>query len=144
MDVVGDWCSTWGMRLNVDKCKVMHIGRSNPKENYSMTDTSGNVLSIEKTRLERDLGVNVSDDLKWSGHVNRTVAKANRILDMLKRTFESRDPELWKDLYVFLVRPHLKYAVQAWNPHLQGSIERIERVKRRATIIPFGFDKLEY
>ena len=94
-----------------------------------MTDTSGNELSIEKTRLERDLGVNVSDDLKWSRHVNRTVAKANRILGMLKRTFESRDPELWKDLYVSLVRPHLEYAVQAWNPHLQGDIERIERVQ---------------
>jgi hypothetical protein len=86
----------------------------------------------------------VSDDLKWSGHVNRRVAKANRILGMLKRTFESRDPELWKDLYVSLVRPHLEYAVQAWNPHLQGDIERIERVQRRATRIPFGFDKLEY
>ena len=50
--------------------------------------------------------VNVSDDLKWNGHVNRMVAKANRILGMLKRTFESRDPGLWKDLYVSLVRPH--------------------------------------
>ena len=47
--------------------------------------------------------MNVSDDLKWSGHVNRMEAKANRILGMLKRTFKSRDPGLWKDLYASLV-----------------------------------------
>ena len=49
----------------------------------------------------------MSDDLKWGGHLNRMVAKANRILGMLKRTFESSDPGLWKDMYVSLVRPHL-------------------------------------
>ena len=41
-----------------------------------------------------DLAVNESDDLKWSGHVGRMVAKANMILGMLKRTFESREPGL--------------------------------------------------
>ena len=48
------------------------------------------------------------------------------ILGMLKRTFDSR--ELWKDLYVSLEKPQLEYALQAWNPHLQGYIEKIERV----------------
>ena len=37
--------------------------------------------------------------------------KANRILGILK--FESRDPKLWKDLYISLVTLHLEYAVQA-------------------------------
>ena len=47
------------------------------------------------------------------------VAEANRTLGMLKRTFESRDSVLWKDKYICLVRPHLEYDVQAWNPHLK-------------------------
>ena len=34
--------------------------------------------------------------------------------------------------------------MQAWNPHLQGDIDKIERVQRRATRIPTGFEKLEY
>jgi len=76
--------------------------------------------------------------------VDTMVGKPNKTLGMLKRTFENREPGLWKDLYVSLVRPHLEYAVQAWNPHLQGDIDKIERVQRRATRIPTGFDKLEY
>ena len=42
---------------------------------------------------------------------------------MLKRMFENRDPWLWKDLYVSLVRSD--YVVQVWNPHLQGDINKI-------------------
>ena len=37
---VGEWCRTWGMRLNVKKCKVIHFGKSYPKE--VMTDSAGN------------------------------------------------------------------------------------------------------
>ena len=59
----------------------------------------------------------------------------NKKLGMLKRTFESMDPKLWKKLYVSLVRP---YAVQAWNPHLQ-EIDKIESVQKKANRIPLGF-----
>ena len=43
---------------------------------------------------------------------------------MLKRTFKSRETKLWKDLYVYRVRTHLEYVVQACNPHLQGHIDK--------------------
>ena len=47
----------------------------------------------------------ISNDLKWKKHVNRMVGKVNRILRMLKKTFESSHPELWKEFYVAQVRP---------------------------------------
>ena len=46
LDEVDYWCQTWGMKLNVEKCKVMHFGKSNLKANYYMTDYSGNELYI--------------------------------------------------------------------------------------------------
>ena len=58
------WCRTWGMMLNVEKYKVIHFRKSNLKANYYMTDSSGNELNIEKTRLERDFGVIVANDQK--------------------------------------------------------------------------------
>ena len=47
-------------------------------------------------------------------------------------------------LYFSIVRPHLKYAVKAWNSHLEGDIEKLEIVQRKTTRIPIGFDKLQY
>ena len=107
------------MRLNVEKCKVMHFGKSNSKAVYCMTDDSGYKREVDKTNLERDLGVIVANDLKWSEHVNRMVRKTNMILGMLKRTFKSRDTKLWKELYISLVRAHLEYAVKECYPHLK-------------------------
>ena len=52
------------MRLNVEKCKVMHFGKSNPKEVYCLTDSAGNENDIEETNLERGLGVIDGSDIK--------------------------------------------------------------------------------
>ena len=50
LHMVGIWCKTWGMRLNVEKCKVMHFNKSNPKAVYSMMDDVSNksyILGLE-------------------------------------------------------------------------------------------------
>ena len=63
---------------------------------------------------------------------------------MLKKTFVSRDSKIWKKLYVFLVRPHFEYAVQAWCPYLVMNIEAIEKAQRRASKIPKELYGLDY
>ena len=52
---VGEWCRIWGMRLDVEKCKVMHFGKSNAV--YYMSDDVFNEKDIEETNLEKDSGV---------------------------------------------------------------------------------------
>ena len=39
IDRIVEWCDRWLMKLNIDKCKVMHIGHKNPKIMYYMKDT---------------------------------------------------------------------------------------------------------
>ena len=78
------------------------------------------------------MGVIVTEDLNWKEHISMIVNRANKILGMLKRAFICRDPFLWKDLYVSLVRPHLENDVQAWSPFLEDDIKKIEKVQERA------------
>ena len=56
---------------------------------------------------------------------------------MFRKTFISRDSQLWKRLYTSLVRLHLEYAVQVWNPYLEGDISSIENFQERAIRIPY-------
>ena len=77
-------------------------------------------------------------------HVDMIASKANRVLGMLAKTFTSRDTDLWKMLYISLVRPHLEFASSIWNPHLKRDIQTLENVQRRASKIPSELKALPY
>ena len=51
-----NWAKTWQMSFNYEKCKVMHFGRKNTENEYSM-DLGESIIphKIEKTLVERDL-----------------------------------------------------------------------------------------
>ena len=93
---------------------------------------------------ERDLGVAIDNHLNFKLHISQTVSQANRLLGMIRRSFEYLDQETFLYLYKGLIRPKLEYAQAVWNPHLQGNIYAIEAVQRRATKLIPGFSNLEY
>ena len=130
------WTNTWLMRLNVSKCKVMHLGKRNSQHNYLMSSNYGGKLSIliEKTKEEKDLGVLISNNLKFTGQANKAASEANKKLGILKKTFRFRGTGLWKKLYTTYVRPHLEFAILVWNPYHKGDIKILERVQHKATI----------
>ena len=134
------------MRLNIGKCKVMYLGGpESERAEYTIEDlVLGLRVPLEKSNCEKDLGILISDDLRWNNHIKTIAAKANRVLGMLLKTFTSRDMNLWKLLYVSLVRPHLEFASTVWNPYLVGEFETLEKVQRRATRISPEMRSLEY
>jgi ribonucleases P/MRP protein subunit RPP40 len=136
LDRVVNWSRLWLVRLNDHKCHVMHLGKNNNHHDYWM-ETSGGRTKLNVTNSEKDLGVIVSDDLKWEAQCSRVASKGNRMLGILRRSFASRDTDLWKKLYITYVRPLLEFAVPVWSPYLEGDIATIEKVQRRATRIPF-------
>ena len=50
---------------------------------------------------------------------------------MLVKNFNCRDVDLWKLLYISLIRPNLEFASSVWNPYLQGDISILKKVQRR-------------
>ena len=63
LDSLTRWSSTWLLKLNASKCKVMHIGHSFGTV-YHMMDDSGNSTTIQQIAEEKDLGVHLTEDLK--------------------------------------------------------------------------------
>ncbi|XP_070550378.1 aqualysin-1-like [Ptychodera flava] len=53
------WSKDWQMSFNVDKCKVMHVGSTNPQYNYTM-----NNIALTPVEEEKDLGVLIHNSMK--------------------------------------------------------------------------------
>ena len=48
-------------------------------------------MTLKKTIREKDLGVNVDNKLRFSNHTEIQVNKANRILHLIKRSYDILD-----------------------------------------------------
>ncbi|CAM5132666.1 unnamed protein product [Eretmochelys imbricata] len=136
---LSDWATKWQMKFNVDKYKVMHIGKNNP--NYTYTMMGANLVT---TNQERDLRVIMDSSLKMSMQCAAAVKKANRMLRIIKKGIENKLENILLPLYKSMVRPHLEYCVQMWSPHLKKDILALEKVQRRATKMIRGLEWIPY
>jgi len=95
----------WLLRLNIEKCKVMHIG-NHFNSSYCLHGGC-NTSERASTHTERDLRVCVTNDLKWAELCGKAAAKASSILGLIRRHFRHTDCQSFQILYKTYVRPHL-------------------------------------
>ena len=126
LDTLCSWAETWNMRFNVDKCHVVHVGRSNKKFGYFM-----NGVQLTESEEERDIGVIINNKLKPSAQCERAARTAKGVLGQILRAFSYRDRTILPRLYAQYVRPHLEFGVQAWAPWQRADIDILEEVQKK-------------
>ena len=117
MDKICNSLKNWSTVLNADKCKVLHLGRTNSKFEYEIVSQSGERQPLAKSSCEKDLGIFIKQDMKWDVQVRHCTAKANRMLAMIRKSFKFLNKHNTTLLYKSLVRPHLEYAISSWSPY---------------------------
>ncbi|GAB0188162.1 cAMP-dependent protein kinase inhibitor alpha [Grus japonensis] len=105
------WACVNLMMFNKAKCKVLHVGRGNPKHSYRLGGEW-----IESSPEEKDLGMLVDEKLNMTWQCALAAQKANRVLGCIKRSVTSRSREVILPLHSALVRPHLEHCIQLWGP----------------------------
>ena len=134
-----EWTKVWKLKFNPLKSHVIHIGRTNQSYLYHLDNYLLPVVTTEK-----DLGVQISYDLKAAENVAYQVKKANKMLGIIRRTFSYINEESFNLLYKTYVRPHLEYGQQACYPYLSKDIDMVEKVQRRATKLVRSLENLSY
>ena len=67
-------------------------------------------------------------NMKVSEQCRIAASKGNQVLGMIRRNITYKEKSLIVPLYKTIVRPHLEYCIQAWNPHLRKAIDMLEKI----------------
>ena len=132
------WTEDWLLKLNVQKCKVLqlHNTNKNPDTSKYYMKLNDEPHQLEVTHLERDLGVNIDENLTFEHHIYEAVKKANRMVGILKYNFKDFNYTSFSLMYKSLVMSHLEYAQTVWSPFKLKYITMLEKVQRATKILP--------
>ena len=89
--------------------------------------------NIPVTSVVKDLGLYITDDLKWTTYINKILLKSNHMSYIILNSFQSRIPSLYVSLYKTYVRPIVEYNVSIWSPQLVTEIRLVESVQKSFT-----------
>ena len=127
INTVADWVSANYSTFNSSKCKYKLVSR---KRQPSLPPTlTLNGCTLEEVECFKYLGLLLSSesDMSWSPHIESTCSKAKKILGLLYRRFYGNtDGAALVQLYQFLVRPHMEYASEVWDPYIQKNRNKLE------------------
>ena len=126
------WISVWGICFiyrNVDR--AMNWRRVCSEIQPGQLDTlDGHIL--QQVKNNPYLGLQISEDLKWTTHITNVAKKANSTLGFLRRNLRFCPKECKKTAYISLVRSTIEYGAIVWDPDTTSDINKLERIQRRA------------
>ena len=102
------------MSFNEDKCSVLHLERSNPKQQHRL-GTDG----LRSSSAARDLGMVAGSELKASQRCVLAGKVVSSHLGYTSYSTVSKSRNLAISVYLALSRPHLEYCNQFWSPQLE-------------------------
>ncbi len=131
-----NWSSTSDLKFNLKKCTGIRFSR---KRLIESPEYSLNHQQIPLRSSQKDLGIIITNNLKWSTRISNIVSKANQMLGFLRRNCTHlTDTKCRRLLYLALVRAHLCYGSELWAPQSTSKdLLRIEGVHDERPNISF-------
>jgi len=136
-----EWLCINRLSLNVDKTCYMLMSDMSNFGNIEL-NVAGDVLSrVDQTKF---LGIIIDERLSFNAHANMVCRSISRSIGILRRV-ETLIPFTSKrSLYYALIYSRVSYGVIAWGLSRQASVDRIERLLRRAQYYVSGVERGNY
>ena len=131
LKIIEYWSKNWNLYLQPKKSEHLPFIFSNTR--ITSPNFTINNSIIPQTKTVKDLGITLSQNLKWAPYISNILSRANIIAYNIIRSFTNSNISLYSNLYKTYIRPIIEYNTVIWNPHQLTDIRRIESFQRRFT-----------
>ena len=143
LQCVEKWCHENSMFINSDKTKCMVIG-TRQRLRLNQADP---VLTIEnnilqKSSIEKLLGVRIDYNLSWTGHINYACSSLSSRLYLLFKIKKFLNIDLRKLFYNGYILPLIDYCCIIWSGCAKNELVRIIKLQKRAARLILDADPL--
>ena len=116
LNLIQNWTQAWQLKIQPSKseCISFHLARTHQLLRVHDYNIDNN--SFARCNVVKDLGLCITDNLKWSSYIQKVHYKSNYLSHTILKTFSSGQAELFIHLYKTYIRPLLEYNVSIWNP----------------------------
>ena len=143
IDRLVEWSNTWLLKFNSSKCKVLHIGKKNPKYSYNIREEN-TLQKLEESTCEKDLGIMVDPLLHFDTHVTGIVKRARSLSGLIHKTICFKNKDIMVPIFKSIIRPTLEYGNVVWHPSNKKYIDLIEGIQKHFTRCIVGMGGLDY
>ena len=130
IDEIFNWSEENNMEFN--NKKFYHVRYSNKASDIS-NSYKINDMTIKTVSEIKDLGIIMSNDMRFKTEIEKSVNKARQKMGLILRTFRTRDQNIMLMLYKAIIRPHLEYGTILAYPTTIKESSRMEGVQRTFT-----------
>ena len=124
LNAVYSWAVDNNMVFNNDKFELLRYNTSAVQVPFQYIDCD-NEFILEKDSV-KDLGVLMTNNGKFSSHIQNVCSSMKKMSGWILRTFKSRSKLVMLTTWKSLVLPLHDYCSQLWNPSKPGEIQSLE------------------
>ena len=119
-----EWSRLNNKSFNSEKFEGQSYGQEDD-QHYKAPDQT----TISQKNVLKDLGIYMTEDIRFAHHIKTTAAKGQRMSNWILRTLKTRQTNHMKTLLKSLVRTQLEYCSVIWSPRHQSDINLLESVQ---------------
>ena len=127
------WQETNNMAFNPEKFELLRYGWNDDLKNSTEYLTPDAEDIIERKECLRDLGIQMSDNGKFSSHIEFVCRKVQQKCGWIMRTFNMRNTFFMKFMWKSLVQGHIDYCSQLYFPTQSSELQSLENLLKTYT-----------